>query len=115
MESFLILPVAASVSFGGTIPNNTEPAVSAPQIVLAQQMNIEADGIPAFNQLLSQKSEIPSETQKAAAIDAFFRERNMPLEGTGLKMVQEAEKNGLDWRLVAAISVRESTGGKVCL
>ena len=36
----------------------------------------------------------------------------MPLEGMGKKMVEESIKNDLDWRLLAAISVRESTGGK---
>ena len=36
----------------------------------------------------------------------------MPLSGYGMKMVEEAEKNNLDWRLLAAISVIESTGGK---
>lgn len=49
---------------------------------------------------------------KADAIDAYFAERNMPLKGTGLKMVQEALVNDLDWRLLPAIAVRESTGGK---
>jgi hypothetical protein len=99
-----------SSSFGNV--SKVEPVAPAPQIVLAQQMNIEADGILAFNQLLSQKSKEPTQADKAEAIDAFFREHNMPLEGTGLKMVQEAEKNDLDWRLLAAISVIESTGGR---
>ncbi len=36
----------------------------------------------------------------------------MPLLGQGKKMVEEAEKNDLDWRLLPAIAVRESTGGK---
>ena len=36
----------------------------------------------------------------------------MPLLGLGKKMVIEAEKNNLDWRLLPAISVIESTGGK---
>lgn len=49
---------------------------------------------------------------KAKAVDAYFRDRDMPLVGKGEKLVVEAEKNGLDWRLVAAIAVRESTGGK---
>jgi hypothetical protein len=110
VESFLILPVAMSSSFGNI--SKVEPVAPAPQIVLAQQMNIEANGILAFNQLLSQKSKEPTEADKAEAIDAFFRDHNMPLEGKGLKMVQEAEKNGLDWRLLAAISVIESTGGR---
>ncbi len=49
---------------------------------------------------------------KAAKIDAFYAERNMPLSGYGMKMVIEAEKYDLDWRLIPAIAVRESTGGR---
>lgn len=51
--------------------------------------------------------------EKAAQIDAYFASGNMPLEGYGMKMVLEAEKNEVpDWRLIPAIAVRESTGGK---
>ena len=49
---------------------------------------------------------------QAEAIDEYFKERDMPLYGNGMKMAEEAEKNGLDWRLLPAISIRESTGGK---
>lgn len=49
---------------------------------------------------------------RAQKIDNYFRERNMPLEGYGKRMVEVAEKNGLDWRLLPAISIRESSGGK---
>lgn len=50
--------------------------------------------------------------QKADAIDSFFKKRSMPLYGTGMTFVLVAEKYGLDWRLLPAISVRESSGGK---
>lgn len=50
--------------------------------------------------------------ENAAKIDAYFAGGNMPLEGYGMKMVIEAEEHGLDWRLIPAIAVRESTGGK---
>jgi hypothetical protein len=50
--------------------------------------------------------------QKADAINAYFKERSMPLEGTGMTFVLVAEKYGLDWRLLPAISIRESSGGK---
>lgn len=50
--------------------------------------------------------------QKADAIDSFFKKRSMPLFGTGKTFVMVAEKYGLDWRLLPAISVRESSGGK---
>ena len=50
--------------------------------------------------------------EKADKINGFFKSRNMPLEGTGMTFVLVAEKYGLDWRLLPAISVRESSGGK---
>lgn len=50
--------------------------------------------------------------QKADALDSFFHDRSMPLEGTGMTFVLVAEKYGLDWRLLPAISIRESSGGK---
>lgn len=50
--------------------------------------------------------------EQAKKIDAYFRDRGMPLAGYGMKLVLEAEKNGLDWHVVAAVGVRESTGGK---
>ena len=49
---------------------------------------------------------------QAQAIDAYFSAHDMPILGTGLKMAIEADKNSLDWRLLPAIAVRESTGGK---
>lgn len=50
--------------------------------------------------------------QKADAIDSFFKSRSMPLFGTGMTFIMVAEKYGLDWRLLPAISIRESSGGK---
>ncbi len=49
---------------------------------------------------------------RAERIDAYYEKRDMPLAGHGHKMVVEADRCGLDWRLVAAIGVRESSGGK---
>lgn len=45
-------------------------------------------------------------------IDAFFEDHDMPLAGYGAEFVDEADKCGIDWRLLPAISVRESSGGK---
>jgi hypothetical protein len=59
---------------------------------------------------LTQKVEI--QKIRAAAIDQYYAERNMPLKGYGAIMVETADKYGLDWRLIPAISIRESTGGK---
>jgi hypothetical protein len=49
--------------------------------------------------------------EKADAIDAYFAKYDTPLEGHGMKFVLEAEKNEIDWRLLPAIAMRESTGG----
>ncbi|MHB8652009.1 MAG: hypothetical protein ACYC8S_02635 [Minisyncoccota bacterium] len=48
----------------------------------------------------------------AEQIDTYFKERDMPLAGYGEAMVAAANKHGLDWRLLPAIAVRESSGGK---
>ena len=50
--------------------------------------------------------------EHADEIDAYFEKRSMPLAGYGEKMVLEATKNNIDWRLLPAISIKESTGGK---
>ena len=49
--------------------------------------------------------------EKAEAIDAYFAKYDTPLAGHGMKFVIEAEKNDIDWRLLPAIAMRESTGG----
>ncbi len=50
--------------------------------------------------------------ERADKIDAYYKKRGMPLLGYGAKMIAEAEKNNLDWRLLPAIAIKESTGGK---
>ncbi len=51
-------------------------------------------------------------TVKASVVDTFFKKYDAPLEGYGMKFVTEAQKNDLDWRLLPAIAMRETTGGK---
>lgn len=115
VESFILLPfLTTSIPFG-EIPKNNIDIADTPKIVLSQK-NIEVYGLFAFNQAVDEKAleeqKIKVLEAKALAIDNYFKERNMPLEGYGMKMVEEAEKNNLDWRLIPAISVIESTGGK---
>lgn len=54
----------------------------------------------------------PPADNRAERLDTFFKERNMPLEGYGKELVAAADKYKLDWRLIAAIGIRESSGGK---
>lgn len=107
---FLPFVAGTTVPLGSIILNATQ---NTTQTVFIQKQNIEASGILAFNQALAQIAEKNKDLKtRADAIDAYFEKRNMPLFGMGMKMVQEAEKNDLDWRLLPAIAVRESTGGK---
>lgn len=50
--------------------------------------------------------------KQAEHIDAFFASHDAPLEGYGMKFAVEAKKNDIDWRLLPAIAMRETTGGK---
>jgi hypothetical protein len=70
--------------------------------------------IDSLNQAQS-KEEIKLENErkeKSAKIDAYFAKRDLPLAGYGMQMVLASEKHGLDWRLIPAIAMRETTGGK---
>lgn len=114
LQSFVILPVlAASVPLGSLAGiAKTEPA-PLPQAVLAERQNVKVYPVLAVNQVVDVVDEkAQTLTDEGKAIDAYFEAHNMPLRGTGAKMAEEADKNGLDWRLIPAIAVRESTGGK---
>ncbi len=66
----------------------------------------------AITQKEDQSTHVALSKERAEKIDAYYKKRGMPLEGYGAKMVAEAEKNNLDWRLLPAIAIIESTGGK---
>ncbi|MEK7563954.1 MAG: hypothetical protein AAB510_00055 [Patescibacteria group bacterium] len=112
MDSFVLLPLLTmSMPFNGFINNIVKTDINSyPQVVLAKKQNTEKDALVASNQ--AKEAAIQINDLKAKAIDAYFEDRNMPLKGVGKKMVEEAEKNDLDYRLLPAIAVRESTGGR---
>lgn len=113
VQSLVLLPFVTTVPVGNIAKTNT---IETPLTISIQQFNTNPLSLLAFNQaevkeeVIDEKEEILA--KKAKAIDDYFEERNMPLAGHGRKMVVEAEKNDLDWRLLPAIAVRESTGGK---
>lgn len=73
----------------------------------AKDGNVRGGGI--FGDISTEEKE---RTRKAIIIDEYFHDRNMPMEGLGYKLVEESEKNNLDWRLLPALAIRESSGGK---
>ena len=117
VQSLAFLPIMTMSLSSSAGIHNIETSHNA----LVKKVNIEASGtfkMLSLNLATNLRANEEAEANarilkaKAAAIDAYFAERDMPLEGTGMKMVEEAEANGLDWRLLPAIAVRESTGGK---
>jgi hypothetical protein len=98
LRSFIVVPMIAS-----SLSLNAFTA-SVDQFVSMQSADIT---VSAQERLLQKERE-----EKASKIDTYLAKRNMPLAGHGMKMVLEAEKNDLDWRLIPAMAVRESTGGK---
>lgn len=99
----------------GDIPKNI-PDTLTPQIV-STKINIGSLNLFAFNTAEDEETkaaEVKAKLLKtrAEAIDAFFEGRGAPLAGYGMKMVLEADKNDLDWRLIPAISTIESNAGK---
>lgn len=86
--------------------------------ILALNLNLSlADiqsQIPVFapNLIIENPKAMTILKDRAEAIDRYFGDRNMPLMGFGMKMAEEAEKNDIDWRLLPAIAVQESAGGK---
>lgn len=99
LRSFILLPILAT-SFSTSIVNPVASPLAVNQI---QQYIVPVD--PEAHKQAQME-------EQAKKIDAYFRDRGMPLAGHGMKLVTEAEKNGLDWTVIAAIGVRESTGGK---
>ena len=115
MESFILLPaITISGSIASFPPGGSIAATS--QIVFSQKLNnikSVSEVALAPEQAVDFEALREKEKQaKADAIDVYFRAREMPLSGFGMKMVEEAERNELDWRLLPAIAARESTGGK---
>jgi hypothetical protein len=101
LQSFVILPILATNLLVAPIDTNKFPTVA----VLANEQN----GHLFLSDSDNKQNELKEKAQK---IDAYFSDKNLPLAGHGMKLVLEAEKNGLDFALLPAIAMRESTGYK---
>lgn len=99
LRSFIVIPMIATSlslsSFTASIDQFVVTHIDDSQKISAEDVALQAE-----------------REENAAKIDAYFANGNMPLEGYGMKMVLEAEKNDIPWALIPAIAVRESTGGK---
>ena len=114
VQSLVLLPLLTA-----SLPLTSINSINPSQNVLVKKVNIEAISGVALNQVITPEANLVSAQifkdkmqAEADSIDAYFTEHDMPLAGTGMTMVKEAYLNDLDWRLLPAIAVRESTGGK---
>lgn len=99
MQSVVAIPMlAVATPLVGVSP------IASPTVVISENITTEAPVITT--------QEAEDRKARAEKIDAFFASRNAPLEGYGMKFVEEADKHDIDWRLLAAISVIESNAGK---
>ena len=104
LQSLVAFPVLAanlalSPFSGGTVGSPTAAVISP-------------DSNRPLSSLITVNQQSSGQDEKAQKIDAFFAERNLPMEGQGQKLVTAAEKNDLPWSLIASIAVIESTAGK---
>lgn len=101
MNMVAALAAAGVFSLSFVFGNGAQkPKPAIPVAVIAPK---ESVAVPAM--------EVPKEDVRAKAIDSYFEKKKMPLAGYGGIFVREADKNGIDWRLLPAIGVRESSGG----
>jgi len=71
---------------------------------------VEQLGLNFHNSI--QKDDTSLVDTRAAKIDAYFAQWDLPMAGHGAGMVAAADEYGLDWRLLPALAKLETTGGK---
>ncbi|HVX92637.1 MAG TPA: hypothetical protein VHA74_00815, partial [Candidatus Dojkabacteria bacterium] len=65
-----------------------------------------------FTNITQQINSLKVDEKKVAKVHGFLQSRGSPLASKAEFLVRTAEKFGLDYRLVASISIIESSGGK---
>ena len=99
IHSFIIVPLVATSLSMNTFTVSVNEAVSkiaaSAETKSPEELALQAD-----------------REAKAAKIDAYFAQYDLPLAGHGMQFVLTAEKYDLDVNLLPALAMRESTGGK---
>ena len=115
------LAVIAGLIFSGLLVKTIDDQI--PVNVLAGYINNETETTSQTVDLISQQviedyTEIEDtpvvEDSRVQEIRAYLSNRNAPLAEYAEEFVKAADEYGIDYRLVAAISVIESGGGKSC-
>jgi hypothetical protein len=99
VQSFAVVPMMSVM-----IPMTGISAISTSTLVPSQNTVAAIEAITT--------PQLDVNKANAKILDDYFASYDSPLEGYGMKFVTEADKNDIDWRLLPAIAMRESTGGK---
>jgi hypothetical protein len=102
LHSFILLPLLVTNISGG---------VDSKINLSALEGKIRS-GFGVTEMIDEQTALLDEQKVKAAKIDAYFGQWDLPASGYGLAMVQAADKWGIDWRLLPALAKLETTGGK---
>lgn len=105
VHSFILLPLL--------LGNIASPEALSEKIAEATESKGENSSLnlKIFNSA-DETSDFMIIDNRAAKIDAYFAQWDLPLSGYGAAMVKAADKYGIDWRLLPALAMLETTGGK---
>ena len=118
-KSFALI---SGLLFAGMVANSISQRIPI-QIVQANQTDnvneasLELPSVRILEEISAEKKEAPKyapNPKKVKAIRTYLSSRNAPLAAYAEEFVRAADYYKIDYRLVAAISVIESNGGKHC-
>lgn len=64
-------------------------------------------------EISDQEVSITKADSRAILVANLFKDNNAPLAAAAAKFIESADKYGIDWKLLPAIAMQESNGGKV--
>lgn len=102
LQSFVVFPIlATSFTFGQFDLSGKIPTVAVLSTFQNGHLSLGSDD--------NHDAEFEAKVKR---VEEYFASKNLPIASHAEKLVIEAEKNGLPWTMLAAITMRESTGYK---
>jgi hypothetical protein len=115
IATFMAIALVANISYyingkqlSSQNNSGTNTAVYANELDTVEQINVEKIEIEE-NKISPKEIDIKNKAEK---IKKYLSKRNAPLVDYAEEFVKAADEYGIDYRLVAAISIIESNGGK---
>lgn len=111
--SYLTLAVILTLVTGATVA--TTPILAeetAPISYTLDHTNIFFSTVSLVSPVAETLKYEKSVFDRTSRLNAYYEKRDMPLAGYGETFVRAADACGLDWKLLPAIGVQESSGGK---